>query len=143
MLSNRNTRGSVVSKLAAMVKVLDYRRPNIDSPAAVAPTLGVDPADYPIEDYRSGFRSGLEAGIRLWMFPGSRSHFRRGFRNGLEAGMAIGRSDGRGYAQVAVQQAIEARIRAAENRGDAEAARVLRNLAAQLPDPRRSLRAVS
>lgn len=119
MLSNRNTRGSVVSKLAAIVKVLDYRRPIIASPAAVAPTLGVNPAGYPIEDY--------------W----------RGFRSGLEAGMRIGRSDGRGYEQVAVQQAIEAHIRAAENRGEAEAARALRNLAAQLPDPRRSLRAVS
>ena len=57
--------------------------------------------------------------------------------------MRIGHPGGRGYEQVAVQHAIEAHIRAAENRGEAEAARVLRNLAAQLPDPRRSLRAVS
>lgn len=119
MLINRNKRRSVVSKLASMAKGLDYRRPIIASPDALAPTLGAGPADYPIEDYRRGFRSGLEAGMR------------------------IGHSGGRGYEQVAVQQAIEAHIRAAENRGDAEAARVLRNLASQLPDPRRSLRVVS
>ena len=119
MLSNRNKRRSVVSKLAAMVKGLDYRRPIIASPAAVAPTLGADPADYPIEDY--------------W----------RGFRSGLQTGMEAGHAGGRGYEQVLAQQTIEDFAAAAERGGDRAAADVLRNLAAQLPDPRRSLRAVS
>lgn len=62
-----------------------------------------------------------------------------GYRSGLEDG----HEGGRGYEQVTVQQALEARITMAEKRGEIEAAQVLHNLAAQLPDPRRYLRRVS
>ena len=64
------------------------------------------------------------------------SDYARGFRNGLKAGMEAGHAGGRAYEQVDVQQHIEARL-AALPAEETETARAFRNLAAQLPDPRR------
>lgn len=111
MLSKRNTRRSVIFKLAPMAKGLVCGPPIIASPAAIAPTLSVDSVDDPSEVHE------------------------RGYRSGLEYGMKIGRECERDNEQAAIQQTLQDAIRNAERSGDKAGAAALRRVADQLPNP--------
>lgn len=67
------------------------------------------------------------------------SDYARGYRSGLNVGMEAGHAGGRAEAQVHIQQYLEDRLAALPS-GEEEAARVLRCLTEELPDPRRNRR---
>lgn len=67
-----------------------------------------------------------------------RSDYARGYRSGLKEGMVIGHVGGRAHEQMKTQQHIEDIIRAMRQAGLDDQTEVLRNFAAQLPDPRRN-----